>query len=172
MAGQDRKTQIDEKLAEALNEHVSVEAESAFMYHSMASWAEVRGLTGFAAWFRAEAQGELDHMLQFVAHLNDRGYQTTFRELPSPDSQWEDPTSVFETVVGIERRLCERIESLIELSHSQRDHFTGSFLQQFVPQQIADTAEADNVLDRLRIVGSDGHGVILIDQELKSKGGG
>lgn len=172
MAKNERNLQIDEKLAEALNEHVCVEAESAFMYHSMASWAEVRGLTGFASWFRAEAQGELDHMLQFVSHLNDRGYQTTFREMPRPASEWSDTTSLFETVVKIEQRLCERIESLIELSHNQRDHFTGSFLQGFVPQQIADTAEVDNILDRLRIVGTDGQGVILIDQELKANAGG
>jgi len=163
-----RNLQINEKLAEALNEHVSIEAESAFMYHSMASWAEVRGLTGFAAWFRSEAKIELDHMLQFVSHMNDRGYQTTFRDLPAPPAEWSDATTVFETVVKIERRLCERIEGLIELSHGQRDHFTGSFLQGFVPQQIADTAEADAIHDRLRIVGNDGHGVILIDQELKA----
>ena len=36
----------------------------------------------------------------------------------------------------------------------------------FVPQQIADTAEADDVHDRLSLVGGDGHGLILIDQEL------
>jgi len=68
--------------------------------------------------------------------------------------------------------LCERIEALIELSHSRRDHFTGSFLQGFVPQQIADMAESDEILDRLRLVGEDGQGIILIDQELRAKGGG
>ena len=35
-----------------------------------------------------------------------------------------------------------------------------------VPQQIADTAEAYDVHDRLSLVGGDGHGLILIDQEL------
>lgn len=163
--------QIDPKLAERLNQHVSLEAESAFLYYSMASWAEIRGLTGFASWFRREAEGELQHMLQFVDHLNDRGFQATFGALPEPRREWENARHVFEDVVGMESRLCDQIQQLIELSHSQRDHFTGSFLQGFVPQQISDSAAADEVLDRLRIVGDDGHGQILIDQELRAKAG-
>jgi ferritin len=160
------------EIAEALNEHVSLEARSAFTYFSMASWAEVQGLSGMAAWFRSEADGEMAHMRQFMDHLNDRGYQTTFAALPQPRSEWSNAISAFEDVVRLESELCERIDQLIELSHSRRDHFTGSFLQGFVPQQIADMAEADEILDRLRIVGDDGQGVILIDQELRAKAGG
>jgi len=163
--------QINTELAEKLNQHVSLEAASAFQYFSMASWAEIRGLTGIAAWCRSEANGEMQHMLQFVDHLNDRGYQATFGSLESPRNEWDTVQALFEDVVGMEHQLCDRIESLIESSHSQRDHFTGSFLQSFVPQQIADTAEAEEILDRLKIVGKDGQGVILIDQELRAKVG-
>jgi ferritin len=161
--------QLDTELADRINEHVSFEGRSAFTYFAMASWAEVRGLSGFAEWFRREATGEIQHMQQFVSHLSDRGYQATFGTLPAPDSSWETIQDVFEMVVGLEHELCGQIESLIELSHSRRDHFTGSFLQGFVPQQIADTAEADEIRDRLALVGKEGRGIILIDQELRAK---
>lgn len=162
---------LDPALAEALNEHVSVEAKSAFQYHAMASWAEVRGLTGTAAWLRGEAQGEMSHMLQFVGHLNDRGYQATFQAMPVPKSEWSDLAAMFEQVVEMERNLCRQIDNLIDTAHTQRDHFTSSFLQGFVPQQISDMAEADEILDRIRIAGSDGHATILIDQELRGRSG-
>ena len=160
---------MDAELARELNEHVSLEARSAFAYYAMASWAHTRGLTGFAAWFEGEAEGEMKHMRLFVDHLNDRGFQATFGDLPAPKSDWKSIQAVFENVTELEHRLCERIEALIELSHERRDHFTGSFLQGFVPQQIADMAEADEILDRLKIVGDDGQGHILIDQELRAK---
>ncbi|MBK8978478.1 MAG: ferritin [Planctomycetes bacterium] len=166
-----RSSRLDPQLAEALNDHVSVEARSSFLYFSMASWAEVRGLTGFSTWLRAEASGELAHMNQFVDHLNDRGFQATFQALPQPRAEWSDVTVMFEDVVAMEHELAGRIDALIQTSHDKRDHFTGSFLQQFVPQQIADMAEADEILDRLRIVGRDGQGVILIDQELRARAG-
>lgn len=162
---------MDSEIAKALNEHVTLEARSAFAYFAMASWAEVRGLTGFAQWFRGEAQGEFEHMRLFVSHLNDRGFQATFGALAEQRSDWDNVQLVFDNVVALEHELGERIEALIELSHNRRDHFTGSFLQSFVAQQIADMAEADEILDRLRIVGNDGQGVILIDQELRAKAG-
>lgn len=172
MKQQRRSGQLDPNLASRLNEHVSYEARSAFVYFSMASWAEVRGLSGFARWFRQEATGEIEHMEQFVAHLNDRGFQATFGSIPAPQTSWETIQSVFEAVVEQEHGLSAQIEDLIELSHSSHDHFTGSFLQGFVPQQIADTAAADEILDRLRLVGSEGRGIILIDQELRAKAAG
>ena len=172
MPQQRRFGQLDEQLAERLNEHVSFEARSAFSYFAMASWAEVRGLTGFAQWFRGEAAGEIAHMEQFVSHLNDRGFQATFGELPAPANEWESIAAVFESVVALEHDLSRRIEELIEVSHDRRDHFTGSFLQGFVPQQIADVAEADEILDRLRLVGNEGRSIILIDQELSAKASG
>ncbi len=167
-----RAGQLDPELAEKLNQHVSFEAQSALAYFAMASWAEVRGLSGFATWFRKEAAGEIVHMEQFVQHLNDRGFQATFGAQPEPRCSWDSIQAVFESVVELEHSLCEQIENLIEVSHDRSDHFAGSFLQGFVPQQIADTAEADEVLDRLRLVGEEGRGIILIDQEMRAKGGG
>lgn len=164
-----KSSRIDSEVALALNEHVSLEAKSAFAYFAMASWAQVKGLSGFASWFRSEAEGELEHTRLFVDHLNDRGFQATFGNLPAPASEWSSIQAVFEQVTELEHALCDRIQALFELSHERRDHFTGSFLQGFVPQQIADMAEADEILDRLRIVGKDGQGVILIDQELRAK---
>lgn len=165
-------SRLDSEIAQRLNEHVTLEARSAFSYFAMASWAEVRGLTGFAQWFRGEAQGEFEHMRLFVSHLNDRGFQATFGAIPEQRSDWDNIQLAFESVVALEHELGGQIEALIELSHSRHDHFTGSFLQSFVAQQIADMAEADEILDRLRIVGTDGQGLILIDQELRAKVGG
>jgi ferritin len=55
------------------------------------------------------------------------------------------------------------------MADKHNDHVTQRFLTQFAPQQIADTAEADDVHDRLLLVGGDGLGLILIDQELARK---
>ena len=72
----------------------------------------------------------------------------------------------FDQVRTQEHKLMQRMNDLIDLADKHNDHLTHSFITQFVPQQIADTAEADDVHDRLSLVGGDGHGLILIDQEL------
>ena len=157
---------LDKAVAESLNEQIKIEASAAFLYFSLASWANVRGLTGMASWFRGEAQGELTHMNLFVDYLNDRDYQAKFGTIESPTSEWGSPIEAFDMVRTQEHILLQRMNDLIDLADKHNDHLTHSFLTQFVPQQIADTAEADDVHDRLMLVGGDGHGLILIDQEL------
>ena len=58
------------------------------------------------------------------------------------------------------------MNDLIDMADKHNDHLPHSFMTQFVPHQIPDTAEADDLHVRLSIVGGDGHGLILIDQEL------
>jgi len=157
---------LNEEVAAALNGQICIEASAGFLYFSMASWASVRGLTGMARWFRGEAHGELTHMNLFVDYLNDRDYQAKFATIEAPACDWESPIAAFDLVRTQEHTLLQRMNDLIDLADKHNDHLTHSFLTQFVPQQIADTAEADDVHDRLMLVGGDGHGLILIDQEL------
>ncbi|MEO1992938.1 MAG: ferritin [Pirellulales bacterium] len=157
---------LNEEVAAALNEQICIESSAAFLYFSMASWSSVQGLTGMAKWFRGEAQGELTHMNLFVDYLNDRDYQAKFATIEAPESEWANPIEAFDLVRTQEHKLLQRMNDLIDLADKHNDHLTHSFLTQFVPQQIADTAEADDVHDRLMLVGGDGHGLILIDQEL------
>jgi ferritin len=139
---------LENEVAEALNEQIKIEASAAFLYFSLASWANVRGLTGMASWFRV-----LD-------------YQAKFCTIEAPTCEWDSPIAAFDMVRTQEHILLQRMNDLIDLADKHNDHLTHSFLTQFVPQQIADTAEADDVHDRLMLVGGDGHGLILIDQEL------
>ena len=157
---------LNEEVAAALNDQICIESSAAFLYFSMASWASVQGLTGMAQWFRGEAKGELTHMNLFVDYLNDRDYQAKFATIEAPDCEWANPIEAFDLVRTQEHKLLQRMNDLIDLADKHNDHLTHSFLTQFVPQQIADTAEADDVHDRLTLVGGDGHGLILIDQEL------
>ena len=157
---------LNEEVAAALIEQICIEASAGFLYFSMASWASVRGLTGMAKWFRTEAAGELTHMNLFVDYLNDRDFQAKFATIEAPAADWENPIEAFDLVRTQEHKLLQRMNDLIDLADKHNDHLTHSFLTQFVPQQIADTAEADDVHDRLMLVGGDGHGLILIDQEL------
>jgi ferritin len=157
---------LNEEVAAALNEQICIESSAGFLYFSMASWASVRGLTGMAKWFRGEAHGELTHMNLFVDYLNDRDYQAKFATIEAPACDWDSPIAAFDMVRTQEHKLLQRMNDLIDLADKHNDHLTHSFLTQFVPQQIADTAEADDVHDRLMLVGGDGHGLILIDQEL------
>ena len=162
---------LDPDIARQLNEQITVEAQASFVYWSLASWADTQGLTGCANWFRAEAGGEMDHMHQFVQYLNDRGFQATFGTIEAPPTEFGSLLEVFEIVHDQEQRLTARINELIQTAQAKGDHITTSFLNGFIRQQLADEAASDEILQRIRLVGNDGQGLLLIDQELGSSKG-
>ncbi|TVR42884.1 MAG: ferritin [Planctomycetota bacterium] len=160
---------IQDAIAKALNDHVSVETSSAIAYLSMASWAEIQGLSGFAAHFKTEATGELNHMQQFITYLNNRDYQATFNAMPAPRSEWDSVEEVVAHAYEMEIELTTQINNLVAKAREHNDYFTEAFLNGFIPQQITDQAEAEELLKRVRMA-KDGQGLLIIDQHLGAKG--
>ncbi|TVR13899.1 MAG: ferritin [Planctomycetota bacterium] len=165
------KMLLDNTIAKALNDHVSVELAGSVSYLSMAAWADIEGLSGFASHFRKEAAGEYDHMNQFVAYLSDRDYQATFNAIPAPRSQWASVEEAMVHAYEMELDLTKRINDLVAQARAASDYFTEAFLAGFIPQQITDTAESEELLKRVRMA-KDGQGILIIDQQIATQAAG
>lgn len=157
---------MDQEIVEALNKHATVEAASAFMYYSMASWFDNRGLKGFANWCRVEAQGEMNHMTRFFDYINTRGSQVEFGTIDAPRNSWESPVDVFKDVYQQEVDLTAKINGLMLLARERNEHATESFLNGFIMEQIEDEAEAGDILAQIEMVGENKHGLLMISNSL------
>lgn len=150
------------EIANALNRHATVEATSAFIYFTMASWFDNRGLKGFADWCRVEAQGEMTHMTHFFDYINTRGHQVVFGNIEAQSSDWNSPREVFEKVYAQEISLTAKINELLDLAKKHSDHATESFLNTFIMEQIEDEAEAGEILAQIEMVGDDPRSLLMI----------
>lgn len=157
------------EMAEALNNHATVEAASAFMYYSMASWFDCHGLKGFGNWCRAEAQGEMGHMTRFFEYTSMRGSQVLFGQIDAPRHQWDSPLEVFKDVHRQEVLLTEKINDLVRLTNEHNDHATQSFLNTFIMEQVEDEAEASDILAQIEMVGDNPHGLLMISNSLSNR---
>jgi len=160
---------LEKEMAEALNVHATTEASSAFVYFSMASWFDNKGLKGFANWCRVEAQGEMNHMTRFFDYINTRGHQVEFSAIEAPKHNWSTPLEVFEDVYRQEVELTAKINALVKISQDLSDHATESFLNTFIMEQIEDEAEAGDILAQIRMVGDDAHGLLMISNSLENR---
>lgn len=157
------------EIAEALNRHATVEATSAFIYFTMASWFDNRGLKGFANWCRVEAQGEMNHMTHFYDYINTRGHQVHFGDIQAIDSDWKTPREVFEAIYGQEVKLTKKINELLDLAKKYSDHATDSFLNTFIMEQIEDEAAAGDILAQIEMVQDDPRSILMISSELENR---
>jgi ferritin len=58
------------------------------------------------------------------------------------------------------------INDLVNLAVGERDHATNIFLQWFVTEQVEEEASADEVLQRLKLIGDASGGLFMLDREM------
>lgn len=157
---------MKEAVRDAMNEQINAELYSAYLYLSMCSYFKKTGFDGFATWMEVQAMEEFMHAMKFFHFMGERGEQPVMKPIDGPRTSWESPLAVFEQVYEHELKVTGLIHSLLDLAIEQKDHATVNFLQWFVSEQVEEETSADALVHKLKLVGDDGRGLLILDQEL------
>ena len=161
---------LKEPVEEALNEQINAELYSEYVYLSMSAFYEEEGLPGFASWMRAQADEEHAHAMRIYDFVIERDGRVTLTSIDSPPTEWSTPTDAFKEAYEHEVEITEMIDELVALARDENDNATENMLQWFVAEQVEEEATAQHILDKLKHVGDDGTGLLMIDQELGQRG--
>ena len=156
---------LDKKMETAINNQLNAELYSSYLYLSMSAYFQSINLPGFATWMRVQAQEELVHAMKFYDFINERGGRVTLQQIEGPPTEWSSPIDVFENTYKHEQKVTGLINDLVNLAVEARDHATNIFLQWFVTEQIEEEASADEVVQRLKLVGDAKGGLFMLDRE-------
>ena len=160
---------IPKKMEEAFSEQVKFELESAYIYLSMAAYFDAEGFAGMGTWMRAQVQEEVTHAMRFYKHIVERGGQVKMHPLAAPSQDWKSPLAAFEAAYEHERFITGKIDGLVRLAQAEGDHASRTLLQWFVDEQIEEEASTSKVAQDLKLVGSDGRGILMLDRELGTR---
>jgi len=160
---------IKKKMQEALNKQLNAEYYSSYLYLSMAAYFESMNLKGFANWMRVQTQEEMVHVMKFYDHFIERGGEITLSSIEAPPIKWSSPLAVFEHAYQHEQKVTGLINDLVNLAISEQDHATNNFLQWFVSEQVEEEASADEVVQKLKLIGKDSGGLFMLDRELAQR---
>lgn len=157
---------IKEKIQDALNEQLNAELYSSYLYLSMSAYFESIALKGFANWMRIQAQEELAHAMKFHDFLQERGGRVILNAVDAPQTQWDSPLAAFEHVYQHEQKVTDLINNLVNLAISEADHAANNFLQWFVAEQVEEESSADEIVQKMKLLGDDRSALFFLDQEL------
>jgi len=160
---------MNKRVEEAINRQINAEFYSAFLYLSMESYFQAEGLPGFGNWMRVQFQEEQFHALKFYDFIHERGGKVVLAPLEGPQTQWKDAVDVFETTQKHEQHVTSLINDLMTVAIEERDYATVNFLQWFVNEQVEEEANDARILDQLRMVYGNGHGLLMLDRELATR---
>jgi len=111
----------------------------------------------------------LTHAMKFFNFVNERGGKVDLKAIEGPQTSWDSPLSAFEAVYAHEVKVTGLIYDLVNIATEQKDHATSTLLQWFVSEQVEEETSADSIVQKLKMVGSEGGGLYLLDQELAQR---
>ncbi len=156
----------DAKMLSELNDQVKHEYYSSYMYLSMSAYFSGLGLSGFAHWMRMQSDEELLHANKFYNYILTRGGSVILQAIDAPPAIWKTPLDVFEAGLKHERFVTGRINTLMDLAVSTKDHAAHAFLQWFITEQVEEEENFADLISKLKLINSEGQGLLLLDREL------
>jgi ferritin len=154
------------KLLEALNNQLNRELFSEYLYLGMAGYCYSIDLNGFANFFVVQAQEEHQHAMKIFNYIYDRNGKVVLKNLEAPKMEYNNIVEVFEETFKHEQSVTDSINKLMELAIKENDHATVSFLKWFVDEQVEEEQTVTKILNKFKLIGSEGAGLLFLDSEL------
>lgn len=163
---------LGEKMISKLNEQINLEFYSSNLYLQMSSWCETQGLEGCAAFLREHATEEMSHMQRLFNYVNECGALAEMGAIKAPPTDFGDISKVFEETYEHEKFVTRSINELADVAFQEKDWSTFNFLQWYVAEQHEEEKLFNSILDKLRIIGTEGRGLYHFDQQMAAMSGG
>ena len=156
---------MNDKVAALLNEQINKEFYSAYLYLDMAIYYDKLDLDGYSNYYMIQAQEERDHALLFMKYLQNNGLDVSLDAIAKPDKSFESVLDPLLIAAEHERYVTELINNIYHEAHQAKDYRTMKFLDWFVDEQMEEEDNADSMISRYKLFGSDPKGLYSLDQE-------
>ena len=160
---------LNSKVEKALNNQIRKEFYSSYLYLSMAAQLESMNLKEFAHWMQIQASEETKHGMKIYKHVHDRGGKVTLQPIDAPPPSWKSAKEIFTKAYQHEQQVTESIDNIVHLARATKDNATEVFLQWFVNEQVEEEATANEILQKLQLIGDSTPGLVMLNGELHKR---
>lgn len=157
---------MDKDVQKAINKQIQAEMYSAYLYLSMAAYAEGKDLSGTAGWMKLQAHEEMEHAMKFYDYVYQTGGEVELLAIEKPEKDFGSLLDMFEAALAHEKLVTSLINDLYELALEKKDYAFQVFLQWYINEQVEEEANANEIIAKINQVGSSKEGLYMLDKEL------
>ena len=157
------------KVHELLNAQINKEFYSAYLYLHFSNYFKEASLDGFANWYKVQAQEERDHAMLFYTYLQNENMPVTLEAIGKPEVEITDLMSVLQAGLKHEIYVTSLINDIYAAAYEVKDFRTMQFLDWFVKEQGEEETNAQDLIDKMKLFGSDPRSLYLLNQELAAR---
>ena len=160
---------MNAKVHELLNQQINKEFYSAYLYLDFSNYFEDVGLDGFANWYKIQAQEERDHAMLFYTYLQNENMPVTLEAIDKPDKLFDGHMSVLKAGLEHEIYVTSLINDIYAAAYEAKDFRTMQFLDWFVKEQGEEETNANDMITKMELFGSDPRSLYMLNQELAAR---
>ena len=160
---------MNTKVHELLNQQINKEFYSAYLYLDFSNYFEDAGLDGFANWYKIQAQEERDHAMLFYQYLQNENQKVTLEAIAKPDNRFACHMDVLKAGLEHEQYVTSLIHDIYAAAYDVKDFRTMQFLDWFVKEQGEEETNANDMITKMELFGSDPKSLYMLNQELAAR---
>lgn len=160
---------MNAKVARLINEQITHEFYSAYLYLDFANYYGAVGLDGFENWYKVQAREEQDHAMLFYQYLQNNGQKITLEAIQKPDKVFRAHMDPLLAGLEHEKYVTSLIDAIYAEAFADRDFRTMQLLDWFVKEQGEEEKNAADLITRMELFGTDAKGLYMLNSELKAR---
>ena len=160
---------MDKKVHKLLNQQINKEFYSAYLYLDFSNWFSSKGLDGFANWYLIQAQEERDHAMLFYKYLQNESQPVFLEAIAKPDKVFENGMDVLKAGLEHEEYVTSLINDIYSAAEKVKDYRTMQFLDWFIKEQGEEENNADSLIKKFELYGSDPRSLYMLDSEMAAR---
>ena len=160
---------LEKRVAELLNEQITKELYSAYLYLDMANYYSEESLNGFENWFYIQTQEERDHAMLIRTYLLNNDEKVILAPIKKPDKTFSSFKDPLVAALEHERTVTASINDIYTAAYQAKDFRTMQFLDWFVKEQGEEEKNTNDLVKRFELFGDEPKGLYMLDAELAAR---
>ncbi len=160
---------MDKKVHELLNQQINKEFYSAYLYLEFSNYFKAKSLDGFANWYMIQAQEERDHAMLFYTYIQNQNEEVVLEAIDKPETDFSCHEDVLKAGLEHEKYVTSLINGIYSAAYEVKDFRTMQFLDWFVKEQSEEETNANDLISKMELFGSDPKSLYMLNQELAGR---
>ncbi len=160
---------MDAKVAELINDQITKEFYSAYLYLDMANYFDDQGLDGFQNWYEIQAKEEEDHAMLFYKYMHNNDETVTLNAIDKPDKVFNTLMDPLQAALEHEKYVTSLINTIYAAAKDVNDFRCMQFLDWFIKEQGEEEKNAQDLITKMDLYGDDAKSLYMLNSELLSR---
>ena len=112
---------LDKKVVELLNQQITKEFYSAYLYLDFSNFYYNQGLDGFGNWYKIQAQEERDHAMLIIQYMQNNGEAVVLETIDKPGVALTSAKDVLAEGLKHEQYVTSLIHNIYDAAYSVKE---------------------------------------------------